>query len=112
MGNRNDVTTDVFRAHASGIGSPDQGANRGPGDGDGLHAHLIDCFEHRDMSEATGAAATEREGKTLHAGGSFILRSEILAPRQCYGRHAGAPSVCEKSSPLNRSGAPRDLARP
>ena len=60
VGDGDDVMADVLCAHAGRIGGAHQCANRGAGDGDGLHAHLVDRFEHRDLGEAAGAAATER----------------------------------------------------
>ena len=112
VGDGDDVAADVLGAHAGRIGGADQRADRGAGDGGGLDAHLVERLEHRDMGEAAGAAAAEREGETLHAGCALIFRWRFLPLwRRCYGRHAGAMSVSAKSSPLKRSRAPHDLAR-
>ena len=74
MGDGDDVAADVLGAHAGRIGGADQRADRGAGDGGGLDAHLVERLEHRDMGKAAGAAAAEREGETLHAGFTLIVR--------------------------------------
>ena len=54
------VAAHLAAAHAGGIARADDGADRGAGDGDGLHAHLIERFGDDDMGEAARSATAER----------------------------------------------------
>ena len=61
-----DVAANILAANPCRIGGADQRADRGAGDGDRLHAHLVERFDHRDMRQPTRTAATEREREGLH----------------------------------------------
>src|SRR5262249_27332173 len=62
-----DVVTDVLAAHAGGVGRPDERADRSAGDRSRPHAHLVKCFDHRDVGEPAGAAAAKRQCESFHA---------------------------------------------
>ena len=55
------MTAYVTARHAGGIVRADHGADRGAGDRGRTYAQLVEHFEHRDMGDAAGAAAAERD---------------------------------------------------
>ena len=61
------VAADVVPAHARGISRADQRADRGPGNGRRLDAHVVERLDHRDMGEPARAAGAERQCEGFHA---------------------------------------------
>ena len=61
------VAADVVPAHARGISRADQRADRSPGNGRRLDAHVVERLDHRDVGEPARAAGAERECEGFHA---------------------------------------------
>ena len=92
-----DVAADLPAGHAGRIGRADQRADRGAGDRDRPHAHLVERLEHHDMGEAARAAAAEREREAS----SFRARLPGELPGAC--PRAAAPSApCRRRSRWSR----------
>ena len=88
VGEPDDEATDLLARHPGGIGGADQRADRRAGDGDGLPAHFVERFEHRDMREPARAAAAKREREALrHRAPASRAKSQAVAAS---GRTSGA----------------------
>ena len=88
------VAAHLAAAHAGGIARADDGADRGAGDGDGLHAHLVERLGHDDMGEAARPAAAERQRDGLHlAPASRAKRQAVSASGRTICALAGACSL-------------------